>query len=232
MVLDEFGNGFEAGERLEATLGLPGLARLVAEALHEGLHMGALLVLLLLEFGGQRLALAALALEIVVVAAEVGELAAVEMKNAVDRVVEEVAVVADDQHRVRIVVEEALEPQGALEVEIVGGLVEKQDVGFVEERRRQRHPHPPAARKAGAGRLLALFGKSEAGQNARRPRRRGMGILVGKPDLDLGDPVGIARRLGLGEKRSPLGIARQHGIEQAFGPARRLLGDGTDPRPP
>ena len=50
----------------------------------------------------ERLPFAALALEGRIAAAIERELAALEMQDRVDRVVEQVAVVADDDHRVRI----------------------------------------------------------------------------------------------------------------------------------
>ena len=54
--------------------------------------------------------------------------AAVELEDPPGDVVEEVAVVGDGHDGARVLVEEALEPGDALGVEVVGGLVEEQDV--------------------------------------------------------------------------------------------------------
>ncbi len=83
-------------------------------------------VLLLGETEVEREALVALALEGGVVAAIEGELAAVEMQDRIDRGIQEIAVVADHDHGARIARDVVFEPQGAFEVEIVGGLVEQQ----------------------------------------------------------------------------------------------------------
>ena len=73
------------------------LGRAGAEAVDEGLQMGAPLLLLLGRLALQRLLLAALALEAGIAAGPQGELAAVEMEDVVGDVVEQVAVVADDE---------------------------------------------------------------------------------------------------------------------------------------
>jgi hypothetical protein len=54
------------------------------------------------------------------------------VKDVVDDVVEEVALVADDQHRRLVALEEILQPQGRFEVEVVRRFVEQQQVGLRE----------------------------------------------------------------------------------------------------
>ena len=87
---------------LSARLCLARLGGLGPEAVDEGLQPLALGLLPLGELEVERLALAALTLEGGVAAAVERELAGVEMENPVDRVVEQVAIVADDDHRARI----------------------------------------------------------------------------------------------------------------------------------
>jgi hypothetical protein len=54
-----------------------------------------------------------------------------DLDDPADHGVEQVAVVADHQHRAaELVGEEALEPLPALDIEVVGRLVEQQDVGL------------------------------------------------------------------------------------------------------
>ena len=102
----------------------------------------------------ERLALAALALERRIAAAIERELAGLEMQDPIDRVVEQVAVVADHDHGVRIAREVILQPERAFEIEIVGRLVEQQQIGLGEQHGRERDPHAPAAGEFRAGPLL------------------------------------------------------------------------------
>ena len=55
--------------------------------------------------------------------------AAIELEDPAGHVVEEVTVVGDGDDRAGVVLEEALEPRDRLGVEVVGGLVEQQQVG-------------------------------------------------------------------------------------------------------
>ena len=133
-------------------MGLARLGGLGLEAVDEGLQPLALRLLLLGELEVERLALAALALERRVAAAVERQLAAVEVQDPIDRIVEQVAVVADDDHGARIARQMVLEPQRAFEVEIVGGLVEQQEIGLGEQHGGERHAHAPAAGEFRAGR--------------------------------------------------------------------------------
>ena len=134
-------------ERLDARLGLARLGRLGAEAVDEGLQVfaGRLLLdaALLLQLG----LLGALALELVVAAAPEGQLLLVEMDDGVDGAVEQVAVMRDQEHGVRVFRDVGFEPQRAFEVEIVGRLVEQQQIGFGKQHRGKRDAHAPAARE-------------------------------------------------------------------------------------
>ena len=98
--------------------------------------------LLLAAFLGRLLDLGALGLllEPARVIALVGDaLAAIELQRPVGEVVEEVAVVRDEDHAARVFLEIVLEPGDAFGVEVVRGLVEQQDVGLRQQEARQRH---------------------------------------------------------------------------------------------
>ena len=116
-------------ERLDARLGL-GLARLGAlpdplELVADRLLAALVLALFLLEALG-------LLLEIGRIIALVDEVfAAIELEDPVDDIVEEVAVVGDEDDVAGIVDEMLFEPLDALGVEMVGRLVEQQDVGLL-----------------------------------------------------------------------------------------------------
>src|SRR6202035_608202 len=98
---------------------------------------------------GGALALPPLALERGVAAAVERELSTVEVQDPVDRVVEKIAIVADDDHRARIAREVLLQPQGAFEVEIVGRLVEEKEIGLGEQGCGESQAHAPAAGELG-----------------------------------------------------------------------------------
>ena len=73
------------------------------------------------------------------VIALVGNAAAViELENPAGDVVQEVAVVGDDQDGARIIAQMAFQPVHALGVEMVGRLVEQQQIGLVEQQPAQR----------------------------------------------------------------------------------------------
>ena len=100
------------------------------------------------------LQLAPLAFEGGVAAAIERKLGAFERQDPVDRIVEEIAIVADHDHRARVAGNVIFEPERPFEVEIIGRLVEQEQVGLREERCRERHPHAPAAGEFRARALL------------------------------------------------------------------------------
>ena len=136
---------FHARQHLEARLRLPGFRGLGAEAIHEGLQVAAMLFLLLHQLHLQRLLLAALALETRVIAAPEGQLGLIEMQDMVGHLIQQIAVMADDQHGRGIMGEIVDQPERAFEIEIVGGLVEQQNVRRRKEHGGEGHAHAPAA---------------------------------------------------------------------------------------
>ncbi len=122
------------------------------------------------------------------------------------------------------------EPQGAFEVEIVGGLVEQQDVRLGEQRRGERDAHAPAAGEFCAGALLVGMGEAEPGEDRGGARRRRMGSDVGEPRLDVGDAMRVGRGFRLGDEEAALAVAGEHDLDQAFRPVRGFLGQPADGR--
>ena len=74
--------------------------------------------------------------------------AAVELEDPAGDVVEEVAVVGDDQDRARVAAQMTLEPGDGLGVEMVRRLVEKEKLGLLEQELAERDAAPLAAREA------------------------------------------------------------------------------------
>ena len=132
-------------EQLDAALHLRGLGRLVAEAIDEHLHARDFLVLL--SFGlPQALEHRVALLDVLAVVADVvGQFPQVDVGDARDDGIEEVAVVRNENHRVGIGAKIFLEPVASLEVEMVGRLVEQQQVRSSEQELGERDSHLPAA---------------------------------------------------------------------------------------
>ena len=125
-----------------------------------------------------------------------------------------------------------LEPQRALEIEIVGRLVEQQEVGLGEQSRGERDAHAPAAGKGGQRPRAARFVETKAGKDRRRARRRRMRVDIDKPRMDFGDAMRIGGGLGFAKQRAALGIGREHEIDERRLAAGRFLRDLADPRAP
>ena len=129
-----------------------GLARLGAGAhpLELGLHLlGAARVLLALGLEAR-----GLLLEVGGVVALVGvELASVDLADPLGHIIEEVAVVRDRHDGAGVAVQELLEPEHRLGVEVVGGLVEQQQVGGLEQQAAQGDAATLAAGEDGDGRV-------------------------------------------------------------------------------
>ena len=108
----------------------------------------------------------------------VGHAAVQDLGDVVDRNVEEVAVVRHHDDRARVGGEELLEPVARLEVEVIGGLVERQDVGAAEEQLRERDAHLPSARELGAVAVEVVRPEAEAAEDGLRLRLRVVPAVV------------------------------------------------------
>ena len=104
--------------------------------------------------GGRLLLLALEALALLVepggvVALEGDAAAAVELEDPAGDVVEEVAVVGDGDDRARVLLQMPFEPGDRLGVEVVGGLVEQQQVGLLQQQPAEGDAAPLAAGEGG-----------------------------------------------------------------------------------
>ena len=153
------------------------------------------------------------------------------MEDAVDGAVQQATVVADQDQRAGIGLEIALQPDRGLQVQVVGRLVEQQQVRLREQQRGQRHAHPPAAGEFAAGALLCRLVEAEAGEDPRRARRGRLGPDHGQALVNLGQPGRIAGGFGLGQQGAAFAVRGQHRVEQRPAAAGRLLGHLADPHP-
>ena len=135
----------QALEHLHPALGLLGLGRLGLEPVDERLQVLAPSLHLhpgrLVEGGAGGAGLR----EHVEPAGVHGQRAVLHEERVLGDLVEQLPVVADDDEGVGVTAQVAHEPQDRLQIQVVGGLVEEQEIRLGEQGRRQGHPHLPAA---------------------------------------------------------------------------------------
>src|SRR5207248_8319022 len=148
-------------QQLDAALHLTRLRRLGAEALDEGLHLRPP-ARLLLRLRREALLLRRAQLEVALVVAGItAQALGLEGEDAVDLAVEEFAVVRNEEQRLARPAQEGVEPLQGGNVEVVGGLVEKEQFRILQEEPRKRGPHLPAAGERGRGAVERGLRKAE-----------------------------------------------------------------------
>mmetsp|Transcript_24216 Transcript_24216/g.77328 ORF Transcript_24216/g.77328 Transcript_24216/m.77328 type:complete len:644 (-) Transcript_24216:48-1979(-) len=194
-------------ESLDTRLGQRGTFGIVPELVHGFLHVGtARLLRLELTLLLQALVLARV-LEDVDVALVVVELPVLEVDDVRDDVVGEDAIVGYQDERLGVVLQVALEEEHTEHVQVVGRLVEQQDIGGKEQGRAERHTHAPASGKALGGGHLHLLREPEtrkhhAGAGVRRFGANRNELVIHLAQL-LVDGGGIGARLvQLGEQEA------------------------------
>ena len=160
--------------------------------------MGDLLLLLGIGVLLQFHLLGAHVLELAVVAAVPHQLGRVDVQRDVGHRVEKLPVVADHQHRALELLEPGFEPDQRVQVQVVGRLVEQQQVGRTHQRAGQLQPHAPAAGEA--VHRVVEFGRLESQTEDQRlgTRRRVMGAGVVQFHVGMGHAVAVVAGLGRG----------------------------------
>ena len=118
----------------------------------------------------QRELLGAQRFELAVVARVQVDREVLDVRDARADLVEEIAVVRDDQQDALVALQPALEPEDGGQVEMVRGLVEQQDVRAAHQCTREIQPHAPAAGKRIDRLGVLLCREAETVQQARRAR--------------------------------------------------------------
>jgi hypothetical protein len=235
-------------EHLDARLHRARLVGLGAEAVDEGQQVLAL-ALEVLGLAGEDGLLLEPGLDVLLVVAGVAAHAlGLERHHPRDLLVQELAVVADQDERAVVALEEVAEPRHRRQVEVVGRLVEQQHVGALEQQRREHRAHLPAARELAQVAIVIGDREAQAGQDRLRLVRREEPVEVVLLLVQLGDALGqldqvvVARRvvadlaqlgLGGGQVAIELGPPR-HAVEherQERGAAaeRQVLRQPADP---
>ncbi len=167
-------------------------------------------------------------------------MAAVELEDPLRDVLHEVPVVGDRDDGARVLLQVLLKPQDALRVQVVGGLVEQQQVGLLEQELAQGHPPALAT-----GQGLDVGVRRRAAQRVHRLLKLAVqvpGVLVVDLLLELAhllhELVGVVGRHLLGDLvvlvEEPLGLGdafldvAEDGLVLV---EPRLLGEDADGEP-
>ena len=102
-----------------------------------------------------------------------------------DDAVHELAVVRGHQQRALIALEELLQPDEALQIEVVARLVQQHGVGAHEQDAGQRHAHLPAARQRADVAVHHLLAEAQAGQDLARPALQRVAVQLLEAPLHL-----------------------------------------------
>ncbi len=117
--------------------------------------------------------------------------------------------------------EVVLEPVHGVHVEVVGGLVEQQDVGLAEERLGQQRAHLLAAGELLHALVVQRLVDAQAGEQRADLGLRLVAVEIGEGRLELGGAVAVGfGEVGLGVDRlarlehlEQLGVALHHGVD-------------------
>jgi hypothetical protein len=138
--------------------------------------------------------------------------------------VQEVAVVRDDDDGGLALVQHVFQPADGVDVEVVGRFVEQQDVGVGEQRLRQQHAQLEARRDLAHGAVVLLDGDADAQQQLAGAR---LGVVAAH-FAEFGFEFGGVQVIFLGRLRvhvdgvlflhhpPHLGVALQHHVEHAL----------------
>ena len=161
-------DALHALEFLDPALHLLGLGGLVAEAADERLELPDAVLLVLVG----RLELAAPLLplrEVPLIVARVEvQLPVPQFRDLAHGNVQEEAVVGNHHDRVGVTAQVALQPVARLQVEVVGGLVQQQQVRLFEQQLGEGDAHLPTARKLLGTAPPVVLGEPQAGQHRAR----------------------------------------------------------------
>ena len=162
--------------------------------------------------------------EIVVVAGIDLELLEIEIGDVRAHLIQEVPVVADDDHGGVVAVERALEPADRVDVEVVGGLIEQQHVGLREQRLRQQHAQFQPGRHFAHRSVVKRLGNAGVGEDAAGARLGVVAAVLREYSFQLGGPhvvriggirVGIDA-VALGHRLPHFRVALHHHVEHAL----------------
>ncbi len=174
---------------LDPALHLLCLGGLVAEAADEGLKMLDMLALILIGRGKLSSPFLFLRQVLLVVAVVDVQGLVPDLDGLVDGHVEKIPVVGDEDVAIGVVVEIILEPIAGFEVKVVGGLVQQQQAGLLQQQLGQGDAHLPAT-----GKFLCLPGpvmlaEAQATQYRAHLRIECIAVVGAKVGVEEGEAV-------------------------------------------
>ena len=147
-----------------------------------------------------------------------------------DGSIEHFPVVADHQDGIGIFAQKGFEPCGALKVEIIGRLVEHQQVWHRKQHPGQRRPHPPTARE-GTRRVHQLFLlKAKTDEDFTGAGFCRISVYVGQTGMDFADAIGVRRGFGLRHQAGAFNVCSQYDFQHRVGRGGDFLGNKTHAR--
>ena len=135
--------------------------------------------------------------------------------------IQEVPVMGDDDHRVLEAEQELSQPIDGLDVQVIGGLVQQEDVRVAEQGLGQQHPDLVGVLQLLHLLLAQILGDAEAGEQHRGITLRIIAVHLAEFDLQVAHPdaVGLGQfRLGveglaLDHHLVEAGMAHDHGVD-------------------
>ncbi|CUJ08852.1 Uncharacterised protein [Achromobacter aegrifaciens] len=200
--------GLDAVDLLQARGGLARLGLVGGEAAHEVLQFGHAFLGLGIV-GHQALAGLGRGQHVIVVVARINaDLAVIHVGHVRAHLVQEVAVVADDDHRALVAVEHVFQPTDGVDVQVVGRFVQQQHVRIREQGLRQQHAQLPARRHFAHRQVVLVDSDFQAQQQFAGAGFGGVAVVLG----ELGFQVGRAHVVVFGRFRIGVdGVALGHG---------------------
>ncbi len=121
-----------------------------------------------------------------------------DLDDLVDGHVQEIAVVRNQHESERVVAKIFFQPVARFEVEVIGRLVEQQQIRLFEQQLGQRDAHLPAAGKFLGSAMPLRVRKAEAGQNRANLRFDGVTVARAEFAVELMKAIGHLRVFGAG----------------------------------
>jgi len=169
-------DAFHPLQHLQAALGLARLARLGAKPIDERGDLGDPAHLTRLQPLLQCQLLDSLLLELRVIAGIRSDGLVLDVQHPIDDGIEEFAVMRDHQQGAGERGQPFLQPDDGVEIQVIGGFVQQQQIGPRSQCARHGQAHPPPARELG-NRALEIRGiESQAMHEGCRPRPRPIAV--------------------------------------------------------
>ena len=146
--------------------------------------------------------------------------------------VHEVPVVRNKQQGTRILSEPVLQPQTGIQIQVVGGLVQQQQIGWTHQCLGQVQSNTPATGKCRNRALGIAVGEAQAPEQSLGPTRCGPGFVNIQLPVQAGNGMVVTTRFRFGQRplHSPqLGVAIQHKIPGGPGRSRDFLSHMGNP---